>query len=702
MDKFLTLSVTGICAAGIFAIGASGLVLTYTTTGIFNFAHGAIGMLGAFLYWQLRSPLAWGLPAPLALFVVLVLAAPLLGVLLEVVIMRGLQGTSEVTKLVVSISLLVALLQLGLWIWPQDEAHPVDRFFEGKTISVFGSNVTWHEGIGLLLAVAVAIGLRLLLYRTRAGIAMRASVDDRPLAALNGARPARSALLALSHTVLTLLIVNAYAAAMIGRLRSIPLTFVGALILGLADAYATGYVPSDNEYFTEFRAAVPIVILFIVLLVLKPSSLTGHTSLRTREVMPRPTYRGALIAAAGVVAVTALVAGLVSDADAQTLGQLFGVALVAASLVPLIGYAGQISLCPLTFAGIGALAMGYHGGGGNPIGLVFAAVLAGEAGALVALPALRLRGIYLALATAAFAVIMDRWLFLIPDFDIGPWKVRLFGSSNLSVSDVNIPGIDTNSPKTLLIVLSVVFGLFWLGIVAIRRSRFGERLLAMKDSPAACATLGMNTTSTKLAVFALSAAMAGVGGAFYAAALGGVAASNFDFFSGLPLVLLVVVGGIGTAAGALFAGLVSVGVPLATAPLTALRGPLSLLPGLMGIGLGRNPNGASSDIAEAYQPLRHAPVLIGASLVAVAVLFGLHAADVISGWWFAIAAVVVVLAAPGVDRALAMRQADRGRAAAGPEVPLELVGIDRPFTAEDLSMLDNTLALPSVGTASRN
>ena len=722
MDKFLTLSVTGICAAGIFAIGASGLVLTYTTTGIFNFAHGAIGMLGAFLYWQLRSPLAWGLPAPLALFVVLVLAAPLLGLLLEVVIMRGLQGTSEVTKLVVSISLLVALLQLGLWIWPQDEAHPVDRFFEGKTISVFGSNVTWHEGIGLLLAVAVAIGLRLLLYRTRAGIAMRASVDDRPLAALNGARPDRSAMLAwaigcslaalagiltaplltLSHTVLTLLIVNAYAAAMIGRLRSIPLTFVGALILGLADAYATGYVPSDNEYFTEFRAAVPIVILFIVLLVLKPSSLTGHTSLRTREVIPRPTYRGALIAAAGVVAVTALVAGLVSDADAQTLGQLFGVALVAASLVPLIGYAGQISLCPLTFAGIGALAMGYHGGGGNPIGLVFAAVLAGAAGALVALPALRLRGIYLALATAAFAVIMDRWLFLIPDFDIGPWKVRLFGSSNLSVSDVNIPGIDTNSPKTLLIVLSVVFGLFWLGIVAIRRSRFGERLLAMKDSPAACATLGMNTTSTKLAVFALSAAMAGVGGAFYAAALGGVAASNFDFFGGLPLVLLVVVGGIGTAAGALFAGLVSVGVPLVTAPLAALKGPLSLLPGLMGIGLGRNPNGASSDIAEAYQPLRRAPVLIGASLVAVAVLFGLHAADVISGWWFAIATVVVVLTAPGVDRALAMRRTDRGGAAAGPEVPLELVGIDRPFTAEDLSMLDNALAMPSVGTASRD
>ncbi len=720
MDQFLTLSITGICAAGIFAIGASGLVLTYTTTGIFNFAHGAIGMLGAFLYWQLRSPLAWGLPAPLALFLVLFIAAPLLGVLLEVVIMRGLQGTSEVTKLVVSISLLVALLELGRWIWPEDQAHPVDRFFEGKTISVLGANVTWHEGIGLLLAVAVAIGLRLLLYRTRAGIAMRASVDDRPLAALNGARPDRSAMLAwaigcslaalagiltaplltLSHIPLTLLIVNAYAAAMIGRLRSIPLTFVGAVIIGLADAYATGYIPSSNEYFTEFRAAVPIVILFIVLLVLRPSTLAGHTSLRTREVIPKPSYRGTLVAAGVVVVVTGLVANAVSDADAQTLGKLFGVALVAASLVPLIGYAGQISLCPLTFAAIGALAMGYHGSGGNPIGLIYAAVFAGAVGAVVALPALRLRGIYLALATAAFAVVMDRWLFLIPDFDLGPWKVRLFGSSNLSVSNIDLPGLDTNQPKTLLMVLSVVFGIFWLAVVAIRRSRFGERLLAMKDSPAACATLGMNTTSTKLIVFSLSAAMAGVGGAFYAAAQGGVAASNFDFFAGLPIVLLVVVGGIGTAAGGLFAGIITVGVPLVTAPLNAIAGPLRLLPGLVGIGLGRNPNGATSDIAEGFEPLRKARAVVVATVAVVAVLFALRTVDVLSNWWFGILAIVVVFVAPGVAMALAARRG-ASQGVGERDVPLELVGVDRPFTIDDVSELDRALAVPSAASIGR-
>lgn len=712
MDQFLSLTITGICAAGIFAIAAAGLVITYTTTGFFNFSHGAIGMLGAFAYWQMRSPLAWGLPAPLALVVVLFVLAPALGVFLEVVIMRGLQGTSETTKLVVSISLLAAFLELGRWIWPETSSHPVDRFFEGETITVLGVNVTWHEGIALVLAVGVAIGLRLLLYRTRSGIAMRASVDDRPLAALHGATPDRSAMLAwaigcslaalagiltaplltLSHTVLTLLIVNAYAAAMIGRLRSLPLTFAGSVVLGLADAYATGYIPPENEYFAQFRVAVPVIILFIVLLILRDSGLKVHTTLRTREVIPRPTYRGAVIGAALVVAVTALVAVAVSDADAQTLGKLFGFALVAASLVPLAGFAGQISLCQLSFAGIGALAMAYHGGGGNPAGLIYAAVLAGAVGGLVALPALRLSGIYLALATAAFAVILDRWLFLLPDFDLGPWTIKLFGSSNLSVPVLKIPGIDTSQPKTLLVLLAVVFGLFWLAVVAIRRSRFGERLLAMKDSPAACATLGMNTTMTKLMVFSLSAAMAGVGGAFFAAAQGGVAASNFDFFGSLPLVLLAVVGGIGTAGGALFAGLISVGVPLVSTPLVAIQGPLRLLPGLMGIGLGKNPNGAVSDIATYFRPLEKARAVVLGLVVAVVGLYALRTAGVLPNWWFGILAVLVVFAGPSVALVIAGRRS--AASAAGPKpLPLELVGVDRAFTDDDVIAIDRALVL---------
>ena len=114
MSELLRLTILGLCTASIFALAASGLVLTYTTTGVFNFAHGAIAMLGAFAYWQLQVD--WGWPAPIALGVVLLVLAPALGLLIERGIMRGLTGAPETVRIVVTISLLVALLGLGLWI----------------------------------------------------------------------------------------------------------------------------------------------------------------------------------------------------------------------------------------------------------------------------------------------------------------------------------------------------------------------------------------------------------------------------------------------------------------------------------------------------------------------------------------------------------------------------------------------------------
>ena len=90
VDKFLTFTVVGLSTSAIYAVIASGLVLTYTTTGVFNFAQGAIGMLAAFTYWQLRYD--WGWSTPLALTVILLLLAPLFGVFLEAVVMRGRGG----------------------------------------------------------------------------------------------------------------------------------------------------------------------------------------------------------------------------------------------------------------------------------------------------------------------------------------------------------------------------------------------------------------------------------------------------------------------------------------------------------------------------------------------------------------------------------------------------------------------------------
>src|SRR5690606_35109923 len=306
MDQCLQATITGIATAAILAVAASGLVLTYTTTGIFNFAHGAIGMLGAFAYWQLRFD--WGWPAPVALLVVLGVLAPLLGVAIELVVMRGLHDAPEAARVVVSVGLLAALLGLGLWVWPTDVARPLTRFWGNEHISVLGVRLTWHEVVAILVAAGLALGLRALLYGTRAGLAMRAAVDDRALSMLNGARPHRSAVLAwaigctcaalagilispaigLMHVNLTLMIVNAYAAAMIGRLRNLPMTFAGAVALGLLDAYALTYLPTDSILLAQFRFAIPVILLFAVLLVLRQDRLRGHAARSTREVVPRP------------------------------------------------------------------------------------------------------------------------------------------------------------------------------------------------------------------------------------------------------------------------------------------------------------------------------------------------------------------------------------------------------------------------------
>jgi branched-chain amino acid transport system permease protein len=723
VDRFLLLTITGLCTAGVFAIAASGLVLTYTTTGIFNFAHGAIGMLGVFTYWQLH--VHWGLPSWLALILVLFVIAPTLGVLLEVGIMRRLQGTSDAVQLVVSVSLLAAALSLGLLLWSPQEPHPLTRFWEGSTLKILGVSVSWQQAFSFVVAIAVALGLRLLLYRTRAGVTMRAAVDDRPLATLNGARPDRSAMLAwaigcslaalagiliapdlggLQHLPLTLLIVNAYAAAMIGRLRSLPLTFLGAVIIGLADAYGSGYLPKHNQYFTGFRPAIPVVILFIVLLVLPHSRLRGHSTARSRESFPEPTYRGSGLAAALLLLGVAVISTLVTDADALQLTRLFGFAIIALSLVPLVGYGGQISLCQMSFAGIGALVMAHNGAAGQPFTLVLVAIVCGVVGALVALPALRLSGIYLALATGAFAVILDRWVFNLPEFNIGPLRVSFFEQQSVAVHRLHVPGVDPSSERSELVVVAALFCVLALVVIALRRSRYGERLLAMKDSPAACATLGMGIATTKLGVFAFSAAIAGVGGAVYAGALGTMSGDRFTFFASLPLLLLAVVGGIGSVGGAVFAGLVLYGIPLVTGtwsdldiPLRSLPGLgdvgalLALTPGLMGIGLGRNPNGVVRDVAARFEPARQRPAVFGGLAVVLALLVLAVETDVIGGWWFGTLAVVAIFATPTIAPLLGSRRTPRTVIA---DVPLEWLGIDRPFTAEDIRAIDNVVALP--------
>ena len=662
MDKFLTFTIAGLSTAAIYAIAASGLVVTYTTSGIFNFAHGAFGMMAAFAYWQVNQ--GWGVPVVPSVILVVFVMAPAFGAVVERGIMRGIEGASEVVKIVVTVSLMVALLGIANVIWPPDVARPVPPFFAGKTVQIAGVAIPYSRILTMAIAIAVAIGLRLVLRRTRLGIAMRAIVDDRALLRLNGGRPGRTAMLAwalgaglaavsgvliaseqtLSAITLTLLVINAYAVAVVGRLRSLPGAFLGAVILGLAESYATGYI--DPSYalgpvsLQNLRTAIPAVMLFVVILVQPEARLRAHGVTRPKSPVRPPSQVTALWGGLALVLATAAIGSLLSGPDLNLVQKGFGFALITLSLVPLTGYAGQISLAQMTFTGIGALAMATWGASGSPVGVAIAVLLCAVVGAIVALPALRLSGIYLALATAAFALFCSSMVF-------GQAEVMPGGS--LQVPGLTIFGFEVGNDYRQLVLFAVTFAVLGNVLILLRRSAWGRRVAAMKDSPVACATLGLNLTSTKVGVFALSAAIAGMGGAIAGRTF---IADDFGLTNSLPITMLAVVGGIGSVAGAFLGGLILGVMPIAatmfaanaigifrfvTMPVTDV---LSFTPGMMGISLGREPDGAAPQMAAGYRAVGESvPSLAIAGLGATA-LWVLTRAGMIPKWSFVAALVV--------------------------------------------------------------
>jgi branched-subunit amino acid ABC-type transport system permease component len=745
VQQFLQFTILGLVIGSVYGIAASGLVVTYTTSGIFNFAHGAIAMLGAFTYWQLRF--GWGWSAPLALLVVLGVFAPLMGAVLYQVIMKNLRGTSEVTKIIVPVGVMLGLLALATWIWNPTPRVPrlFPKFFgPDAQVSLFGVNVTWHEIIALVVAVAIAVSIRFLFQKTRSGVAMRAVVDDPDLLQLNGGRPERLATIswaggaflaalagilitpiqgtAMSANALTLLVIDAFAAAMFGRLRSLPRTFVGGIVLGLIGSYVIAYFPAAEWTWTgSFRTAIPMILLFIVLLLLPQDRLRGATVLRTRERFRMPTMRTAWIGALVLVVVVFALRVVMEATAINTLA--FGVtfALVALSLVLLTGYAGEINLAALSFGAIGTIIV-YHFGvsGSGPsarttlLGFVLAGVVCAVVGALVALPALRLRGLYLALATMAFGVFVSRMVLTeIGERELFGVRFSIFEGGSLTIPRPEIGPLDFTDNGDFLMLVTVLFALLGVALVALRHSGYGRRLSAMKDSPAACATLGMSVVRLKLSVFMMSAAIAGIGGALMSSQLGSVNLDRFDIFLSLALLLLTVVGGIGYVAAALFSGILNGAAFLAMQnTLTKLGNDyvtlepifgffvsvVTVLPATIGVTMGKNPSGAISDIVEGLDQIKRAkPVVVTVIALQVLIWVGTWQ-DLYNGWWFTILTALNLLVVPRVVGLGMAARARRTHDLPAPVAP-ELVGIDRPFTDADLAEMDLVLGLDGVPLA---
>ena len=604
MEAFLTYTVLGIVTGAIYAISASGLVLTYVTSGVFNIAHGAIGMFGAYTYWELSVNRHW--PAPIALILVIFILAPLFGALLERVLVRGLRGASVATTLVVTVGLMVAMLGAALNIWSDKVPRAVPKFFSPHRVKIFGVNVSYHDLITIFAGLALALFLWALLNRTRVGIAMRAVVDDRNLLGLNGARPDQVSMLSwavgasmasiagillagaqeLSVVFLTLLVVNSYAAAMLGRLRSLPLTYVGGLMLGLIEAYVISYTNLQGSLI-GLRPTLPTLFMFVLLLALPEARLRAGRLVGA--VMPRvPGFRRSLVGGVALVAVAGVLSYVLSAANVIRAGQGLALAIIMLSLVLLTGYGGQVSLCQMTFAGVGAFAMAKWGGDGSIAGILLAGGLTALVGGLVALPALRLQGLYLALATMAFALGMEKMFFT------QEWVFGNLGAKK--VGRLDLLGLSFDGERAYFVLLAIVFAGFGVFVLSIRRGRFGRVLAAMRDSPVACATLGLSLTRTKLALFMIAAGMAGVGGALYGGLRTTAGSSDFLMLQSLPLLLLAVIGGITSVGGALVGGIL---FALPNIVSYEWVGNLQFLwTGIAAVTVGRNPNGLAFQIAE--------------------------------------------------------------------------------------------------------
>ncbi len=573
MSDFLQYTIFGVMLGAGYAIAATGLVVTYTTSGVFNFAQGAVGMVAAFCYWELVS--AHHVPVLLALLIILVVGASISGALVERVLMRRLHGASSERPVMVTLGLMVILTGVATIVWSPTTERQVDNMVSGQ-FRLVGINIQYQEVLIIGVAMAVAVALRALFYSTRTGYALRAVVDDPELLAMSGVSPNRMSqygwilgfmmaalagvLLAPTQTTgisieaMTLLVVNGYAAAIVGRLKNISVTFAAAIAIGLAENYVINYVLPHvpQNLVPDITYALPMAFLFIALVTLPSVRLRAVGRLSTMRAPRVAGGRESLLAAAAFFVLAVVVALTFANTSVKgttllTLGgMVMTLGIVGLSLVLLTGYSGQVSLCQFSFMGIGAFVMGKIAGGGSVLGLVAGTVVCAAVGALIALPTIRLRDLYLALATFAFADAVATGFF--PDSHI-------YGSGGVSIGRIVIPGVNFGSDSAEFLLVTGFFVLAALLVLAIRRSLFGRRLVALNDSPAAYATVGLNIGFTKVAVFAIAAGMAGLAGALYGTVQGVVGTTDFDIFPGIIFVLFVTIWSIRTVSGAFLAAL---------------------------------------------------------------------------------------------------------------------------------------------------
>jgi ABC-type branched-subunit amino acid transport system ATPase component/branched-subunit amino acid ABC-type transport system permease component len=543
--------ILGLTSGSVYGMAGVGLVVSYKTSGVFNFAFGAIGTVGAYIFYILN--VEHGVPWPLAALIAVLGLGVVLGFGFEIFAKKVV--TRAIALQVVATLGLVLIVE-GLFLLTfgtQDRTFP--SFLPQHTFKIFGAFVTVSQIIVTAIGLALTIALYVFFRKSRMGIAMRALVDDPDLLDLAGTNPERVRRIAwiigsvfallsgillaqstnLDPVVLTALIAQAFAAAAIGSFSSLPLTYAGGLVVGVGAAILTKYV-GTNFYLAGIPASLPFIVLFIVLVVMPKRRLAIRAqSLPLSEAAWKAPLRVQALLGAVVIGALAAVPSLVGAHLVNWTG-LLATALIFLSLGLLVKTSGQMSLCQAGFAAIGASAFSQftvHAHIPWLIALILAGVMVVPVGIVIAIPAIRLSGIYLALATYGFGLLLANMFY---NTNI------MFGTNGegIAMPRPSLSWLDLSSDTGYYYLVLVITALISIGVLALTRGRLGRLLRALGQSPTALRTSGTSVHSMQILVFCLSAFIAGIAGALLGGSLTQVDPTSFDPTTSLVYLALIV------------------------------------------------------------------------------------------------------------------------------------------------------------------
>ena len=555
MNTFLSYTIPGIADGSLYALCALGLVLTYKTSGVFNFAHGALAATAAYSFYSMH--IKHGLSWPVAFLASLVLVGVVGGLVLER-LAYALSSAPTVSIVVATVGVLVMLQSLDTAIYGQANIQLKPYLPQGG-FTLGSYHVTGSDMIVTALSLGSAAVLFYFFGRTRTGKAMTGVVDDPKLLSLMGTNPAVIRRLAwvlgslfaatsgmllapklgVSVNTLILLVIAAYGAAAIGLFDNLPLVVAGGFAMGLlVDGLPYFTNKSTNVLVNVLPNNLPFIVLFATLLVVPNRKFVQRGVRNARRFRPVRTFgqpaTGVLLTAA--VAGLAVLPVLLNAASLPQYASGLGFVIIFASLGLITWTSGQISLCQIAFAAIGATTTGHMLGHGVPwpLAVVIGGLITVPAGAVVAIPAIRLSGIYVAVATFGFGVLLQQLVY-------PSWL--MFGVLNrVVVHRPRLLGIDFTSDRGYYYLALLITVAACALILLVRNSRLGLLLRALSDSPDALDAHGTNTNVTKVFVFCIASFLAGIGGAVLAGvpqSASGSAGGTFDFTSSLVIVAVL-------------------------------------------------------------------------------------------------------------------------------------------------------------------